>query len=87
VDEYKQVKALARENLRDHMTDIELILTMLGEAITTVAASTNLGAAVCVNSERSVAGDLFACCTPSIRADRLYDQQLVQLRREGAIDG
>ena len=35
VDEYKQVKALARENLRDHMTDIELILTTLGEATTT----------------------------------------------------
>ncbi len=35
VDEYKQVKALARENLRDHMTDIELILTMLSEATTT----------------------------------------------------
>ena len=35
VDEYKQVKALARENLRDHMTDIELILTMLAEATTT----------------------------------------------------
>jgi len=35
VDEYKQVKGLARENLRDHMTDIELILTMLGEATTT----------------------------------------------------
>ena len=34
VDEYKQVKSLARENLRDHMTDIELILTMLGEATT-----------------------------------------------------
>jgi hypothetical protein len=29
VDEYRQVKGLARENLRDHMTDIELILTML----------------------------------------------------------
>ena len=27
--------ALTRENLRDHMTDIELILTMLGEATTT----------------------------------------------------
>ena len=35
VDEYKQVKTLARENLRDHMTDIELILTMLAEATTT----------------------------------------------------
>ncbi len=35
VDEYKQVKSLKSENLRDHMTDIELILTMLGEATTT----------------------------------------------------
>ncbi len=35
VDEYKQVKDLTRENLRDHMTDIELILTMLAEATTT----------------------------------------------------
>ena len=35
VDEYKQVKGLIRENLRDHMNDIELILTMLGEATTT----------------------------------------------------
>jgi prophage antirepressor-like protein len=35
VDEYKRVKTLERENLRDHMTDIELILTMLAEATTT----------------------------------------------------
>ena len=35
VDEYKQAKDLDRENLRDHMTDIELILTMLAEATTT----------------------------------------------------
>ena len=35
VDEYKQVKDLDHENLRDNMTDIELILTMLAEATTT----------------------------------------------------
>lgn len=35
VEEYKQVKDLERENLRDHMTDMELILTMLAEATTT----------------------------------------------------
>jgi prophage antirepressor-like protein len=35
VEEYKQVKGLQRESLRDHMTDIELILTMLAEATTT----------------------------------------------------
>ena len=35
VDDYKKLKQLKRENLRDHMNDIELILTMLGEATTT----------------------------------------------------
>ena len=34
VDDYKKLKGLKRENLRDHMNDIELILTMLGEATT-----------------------------------------------------
>ncbi len=33
--EYKQKKKLKRENLRDHMTDLELIFSMLGEAATT----------------------------------------------------
>jgi DNA-damage-inducible protein D len=32
--EYKDLKGLQRENLRDHMTDLELIFTMLGEAST-----------------------------------------------------
>lgn len=35
VNEHKQLKGLERENLRDHMTDLELIITMLGEATTT----------------------------------------------------
>lgn len=35
VSEYKEVKGLKKENLRDHMTDLELIITMLGEATTT----------------------------------------------------
>ncbi|MCB4790399.1 MAG: phage antirepressor protein [Elusimicrobia bacterium] len=35
VDDYKKLKKIDRENLRDHMNDIELILTMLGEAATT----------------------------------------------------
>ena len=33
--EYKKFKGLDRENLRDHMTDLELIFSMLGEASTT----------------------------------------------------
>ena len=36
--EYKQFKGLERENLRDHMTDLELIFSMLGEAATTEIA-------------------------------------------------
>jgi hypothetical protein len=36
--EYKQLKGLERENLRDHMTDLELIFSMLGEAATTEIA-------------------------------------------------
>ena len=35
VEDYKKVKRLERENLHDHMNDIELILTMLAEATTT----------------------------------------------------
>jgi len=38
VEEYKKLKKLERENLRDHMDDLELIFTMLGEASTTAIA-------------------------------------------------
>jgi hypothetical protein len=36
--EYREHKGLKRENLRDHMTDLELIFSMLGEAATTEIA-------------------------------------------------
>ena len=36
--EYQKFKGLKRENLRDHMNDLELIFTMLGEASTTEIA-------------------------------------------------
>lgn len=36
--EYKQLKGIKRENLRDHMNDLELIFSMLGEASTTEIA-------------------------------------------------
>ncbi len=36
--EYQKFKRLKRENLRDHMNDLELIFTMLGEASTTEIA-------------------------------------------------
>jgi len=40
IEEYKKLKKLERENLRDHMDDLELIFTMLGEAATTRIAIT-----------------------------------------------
>src|SRR5258705_12893193 len=38
--EYAEFKRLKRENLRDHMSDLELIFSMLGEAATTEIART-----------------------------------------------
>ena len=39
--EYREHKGLQRENLRDHMTDLELIFSMLGEAATKEIAVTH----------------------------------------------
>ena len=39
--EHKKLKRLKNQNLRDHMTDLELIFTMLGEASTTEIAVQN----------------------------------------------
>lgn len=36
--DHKKLKGLQKQNLRDHMTDLELIFTMLGEASTTEIA-------------------------------------------------
>ncbi len=38
--EYKKVKGLKSQNLRDHMNDLELIFSMLGEASTTAIVRT-----------------------------------------------
>ena len=35
VKQYKKHKSLKKENLRDHMTNLELVLNMLAEATTT----------------------------------------------------
>lgn len=39
--QYKKLKGLKRENLRDHMDDLELLFTQLGEAATTEIARTD----------------------------------------------
>jgi len=40
VEEYKDFKQLNKQNLRDHMNDLELIFSMLGERVTTEIART-----------------------------------------------
>ena len=35
IEEYKKFKSLGKQNLRDHMNDLELIFNMLGEKVTT----------------------------------------------------
>jgi DNA-damage-inducible protein D len=65
--EYKKVKGLKSQNLRDHMTDLELIFSMLGEASTTEIVKTKnpkgfiqnqkaakLGGAVAGNARREL---------------------------------
>ncbi len=37
---HKKIKSLKRQNLRDHMTDLELLFSMLGEAATTEITKT-----------------------------------------------
>ncbi|MDD4592548.1 MAG: hypothetical protein PHG06_19310, partial [Parabacteroides sp.] len=39
--EYKRLKALKKENLRDNMTNLELVLNMLAEATTTEISKEN----------------------------------------------
>ena len=56
--EYKKLKGLtkATENLRDHMTDLELIFTMLGEASTTEIAKNKNAKGFVENHKAAKAG-------------------------------
>lgn len=60
--EYKRFKDLARpgDNLRDHMTDLELIFTMLGEASTTEIARTRDAHGFDENKEAAADGGMVA---------------------------
>src|SRR3989344_2556175 len=56
VEEYKDLKGLERENLRDHMTDLELIFNMLGEASTTEIAREDDAQGFDQNKEAAIRG-------------------------------
>jgi len=54
--EYKEVKGIKKENLRDHMTDLELIFSMLGEASTTEITRTKDTQGFIENKEAAIQG-------------------------------
>lgn len=58
--EYKVFKNLKRENLRDHMNDLELIFTMLGEASTTRIAKDKDAQGFAQNKEAATEGGTVA---------------------------
>ena len=60
--EYKKFKSLSKpaENLRDHMTDLELIFTMLGEASTTEIARKKDAQGFIDNKKAAVEGGAIA---------------------------
>ena len=60
VGEYKAFKNLKRENLRDHMTDLELIFSMLGEASTTTIARSKNAKGFDENKETAKKGGVIA---------------------------
>ncbi len=60
--DYKKLKGLTKpqENLRDHMTDLELIFTMLGEASTTEIARTKDAQGFIENEDAAIKGGAIA---------------------------
>ncbi len=58
--EYQKLKGLKKENLRDHMNDLELIFTMLGEASTTRIARNKDAQGFIENKETAQAGGAVA---------------------------
>ena len=58
--EYKQVKGLKSQNLRDHFNDLELIFSMLGEASTTAIVRTQNPKGFIVNKQTAHQGGKIA---------------------------
>lgn len=54
--EYKEHKELKKENLRDHMTNLELIFTMLGEEATKTQTVTNNALGFDENKKAAIVG-------------------------------
>src|SRR3989344_3687252 len=59
--EYRKFKGLTRQNLRDHMEDLELIFTMLGEASTTRITQSRNARGFTQNKKVAKEGGEIAC--------------------------
>jgi DNA-damage-inducible protein D len=58
--QYKKVKGLKSQNLRDHMNDLELIFSMLGEASTTAIVKTQNPKGFIQNQKAAIQGGAVA---------------------------
>ena len=58
--EYQKFKGLKKENLRDHMNDLELIFSMLGERATTEIARTKDAHGLVENKDAAIKGGKIA---------------------------
>lgn len=77
--EYKKLKGLQRENLRDHMNDLELLFTQLGEASTTEIARTDDARCLSENKDAAKRGGSVAG-TARIQLERETGRRVVNQR-------
>jgi hypothetical protein len=94
--EYKKLKSLKRENLRDHMTGLELIFTMLGEEGTRIEATKrdaqgfeeNKGAAIDGGSAAGDALEAFEKRTgDKVVTDKNYKHQVAEAKKKQKVLG
>lgn len=97
VQEYKQVKGLKKENLRDNMTNIELVLNMLAEVTTTAISkqeqpqtfddSKNVarrGGKVAGNARKDIETQLGQSVISPLNAK---DKKALEINTSGNVDG
>lgn len=97
VQEYKQVKGLKKENLRDNMTNIELVLNMLAEVTTTAISkqeqpqtfddSKNVarrGGKVAGNARKDIETQLGQSVISPLNAK---DKKALEIKTSGNVDG
>lgn len=89
--EYKQYKDLKRENLRDHMSDLELIFTMLGETATKKEAQDSEAQGFDDNKKAAIrggsgAGDALQAYENStgqkVVTDKNFKKQIAEAKKE-----